>query len=201
MYHLPGSPGRGDDDKVMASLDTLCAVPEVVATEKMDGENTTIHAGGCHARSLDTGAHPARDWVRGFAASISPQLAPGERIVGECLYARHSVAYDALPSWFLGFAWIQDEAIASWDDTLSRFAALGITPVPTLARGAFANDLLARLIDGLDTQRQEGFVIRDARAFPEAEMLHRMGKYVRAGHVAADARHWSRGPIMRNGLA
>ena len=79
---------------------------ELIITEKMDGENTTIHRGGSHARSPDSRYHPSRDWLKAFSAGIQPQLADGERVIGENLYARHSVGYDDLPSFFLGFAWI-----------------------------------------------------------------------------------------------
>ncbi|EJC67123.1 hypothetical protein Rleg5DRAFT_2853 [Rhizobium leguminosarum bv. viciae WSM1455] len=44
-YHLPISPGATSDDKVMTKLDGLM-IADLVITEKMDGENTTIHQGG-----------------------------------------------------------------------------------------------------------------------------------------------------------
>ncbi|RAP39594.1 hypothetical protein BYZ73_19735 [Rhodovulum viride] len=47
--HLPFSPGATSDDKIMSSLEGLMA-EDLVVTEKMDGENTTLHAGGSHAR-------------------------------------------------------------------------------------------------------------------------------------------------------
>lgn len=76
-YHLPISPGATSDDKILATLDGLM-VGDLVVTEKMDGENTTIHRGGSHARSPDSRYHPSRDWLKAFAAAISPQLAEEE---------------------------------------------------------------------------------------------------------------------------
>jgi hypothetical protein len=198
-FHLPISPGATSDDKIMTSLEGL-AVDDLVITEKMDGENTTLHRGGSHARSLDSRGHPSRDWLKAFAAGITPQLAEGERIVGENLYARHSVGYDALPAWFLGFAWILGEEVQPSDLTLMRFEELGITPVPLLWRGAYRPGLFETIAAGLDTARQEGFVVRVAASFPEAEMPRRLGKYVRAGHVQSE-RHWTQGPLIPNGLA
>ena len=55
-FHLPTSPGVGSDDKIIQDLTHMRAADEVVFTEKMDGENTTIFSGGCHARSPDSGA-------------------------------------------------------------------------------------------------------------------------------------------------
>ncbi len=62
-YHLPQSPGATSDDKIMSDVAALVAADDVVFTEKMDGENTTIHCEGCHPRSLDARYHPSRDWM------------------------------------------------------------------------------------------------------------------------------------------
>ncbi|MDQ6435939.1 RNA ligase family protein [Mesorhizobium sp. LHD-90] len=198
-YHLPISPGATSDDKVMQSIDALIA-SELVVTEKMDGENTTIHRQGNHARSLDSRYHPSRDWLKAFAAGISTQLSQDERVVGEYLFARHSVGYDCLPSYFLGFAWIVGEIVQSWDDTTERFADLGITPVPILFRGAYRPRLFEELAKSLDLRQQEGFVVRDAGAFAESDMPARVGKYVREGHVQSGT-HWMKAEVVRNGLA
>lgn len=198
-YHLPTSPGGTSDDKRMVSIDGLM-VADVVVTEKMDGENTTIYRGGTHARSLDSRHHPSRDWLKAFASGVSMQLSDDERIVGEYLFARHSVSYDRLPSYFLGFAWIVGEEVQSWDGTIARFGGLGILPVPQLYRGPCRPRLLDELAATLDLRRQEGFVIRVAGAFPVSEIPIRMGKYVREGHVQSET-HWMKMDVVRNGLA
>ncbi|EAV40208.1 hypothetical protein SIAM614_22712 [Stappia aggregata IAM 12614] len=198
-FHLPISPGATSDDKIMSSLDGLM-VEDLIVTEKMDGENTTIHAGGCHARSPDSRYHPSRDWLKAFAAGISPRLKEGERIIGENLYARHSVAYDALPSYFLGFAWIVDGEVQSWDLTQTRFEELGIRPVPALYRGPYRPGLFNDLAEALDLTKQEGFVARIADAFAETDMPTRIGKYVREGHVESET-HWMKTELIPNRLA
>lgn len=197
-FHLPISPGATSDDKIMASLDGLIG-KDLVVTEKMDGENTTIHARGSHARSPDSRHHPSRDWLKAFAAGISPNLAEGERIVGENLYARHSVAYNSLPSYFLGFAWIVGDEVQSWDLTLARFEELGIQPVPTLYRGLYKPGLFDDLAQSLALSRQEGFVARIADSFAESDMPRRMGKYVREGHVQSET-HWMKAELIPNRL-
>lgn len=137
--------------------------------------------------------------MKAFAAGVSPGLAQRERIVGEYLYARHAIAYEALPSYFLGFAWILDGVIQPWQQTLVRFAELGITSVPVLYRGPPSAQVLHETISGLDLERQEGCVIRTARGFSEAEMQRLLAKYVRADHVQTDV-HWMNAEIIRNGL-
>jgi len=174
-------------------------VEDLIVTVKMDGENTTIHAGGCHARSPDSRYHPSRDWLKAFAAGISPRLKEGERIIGENLYARHSVAYDALPSYFLGFAWIVGDEVQSWDLTHARFEELGIQPVPTLYRGPYLQGLFDDLAESLEPTKQEGFVARIADSFADTDMPTRMGKFVREGHVEAET-HWMKAELIPNRL-
>lgn len=198
-YHLPISPGATSDDKVMTTLDALM-ISDLLITEKMDGENTTIHRGGSYARSPDSGRHPSRAWLKAFAAGISPQLTDDERIVGESLYARHTIGYDDLSSYFLGFAWIMGGEVQSWDMTLARFEHLGIVPVRALYRGPYAAALFENIAASLDISRQEGFVARDAGPFPETEMPSRMGKYVRSGHVQGQ-KHWMNSELIANRLA
>lgn len=195
-FHLPISLGATDDDKIMASTSDL-EVADLVVTEKMDGENTTIHAGGCHARSPDSRYHPSRDWVKAFAAAVSPSLAADERIVGENVFARHAIPYDSLDSYFLGFAWIVGDRVQSWDDTLGRFDELGVCRARTLYRGAFYDGLFEELASGLDLTRQEGFVARCAASFAETDMPKMLGKYVRANHVQTDV-HWTQQPLVPN---
>jgi len=64
--HLYFSPGLQNDDRVMP-LNRLHG-REVVVTEKMDGENTTLYDDTLHARSIDGRYHPSRDWVKRFWA-------------------------------------------------------------------------------------------------------------------------------------
>jgi hypothetical protein len=198
-FHLPISRGATSDDKIMSSLDGL-KVHDLVVTEKMDGENTTIHSGGSHARSPDSRYHPSRDWLKAFAAGISPQLSDEERIIGENLYARHSIAYQALPSYFLGFAWIVGDEVQSRDMTLARFEELSIQPVPTIYRGPYRPGLFDDLAKTLDVNKQEGFVARTAGAFAETAMPDCVGKYVREGHVQTET-HWMKAELIPNRLA
>lgn len=197
-YHLPWSPGRTDDDKVLASL-AAWRGERVVATVKMDGENTSLYADGyLHARSIDGRNHPSRAWVKRFWAARAADLPAGWRVCGENLFARHSIGYDALPSFFLGFGlWDERNICRPWDETLEWFALLGVTPVPTLYDGPFDEAALRalRVPDG-----QEGFVVRAAGAIPYARFRTLVGKFVRANHVQTD-QHWMDGPVVPNGLA
>ena len=197
--HHPWSPGVGSDDKVASDLSRL-ARQNVVVTEKMDGENTTLFRDGYHARSLDSGYHPSRSWLAGWHAGVAHSIPEGWRVCGENLYARHSMAYDALPGFFLAFSvWDDADCCLSWDATLAWLGERTIPVVPTLFRGSLADDALKGIIKGIDPARQEGFVIRTLAGFAMADFPAHVVKWVRAGHVT-DARHWSKAPVVPNGL-
>lgn len=198
-YHMPFSPGATDDDKVLPSLSPWEG-QEVVVTLKMDGENTSLYPDGFHARSLDSRHHPSRDWLARFHAGFAHDIPLGWRICGENLYARHSLPYDELPSYFLGFsAWDEHNLCLSWDDTLVVFDQLGIFPVPMLWRGVFEQHTIETLCKTLDPHIQEGLVMRLADEFAYANFSQSVAKWVRSAHVQTDA-HWMHSAIVPNRL-
>ena len=195
----PWSPGVGSDDKVASDLSRLTG-QDVVVTEKMDGENTTLYRDGFHARSPESGYHPSRSWLAGWHAGIAHVIPVGWRVCGENLYARHSVNYDSLPGYYLAFSvWDEADRCLSWDATLAWLAERGIPAVPVLFRGLLTEAALRGLVKQIDPARQEGFVIRTTDGFALADFPTHVVKWVRAGHVASDI-HWSKGPVIPNGL-
>ena len=198
-YHLPFSPGVSSDDKVLKDLNCFAA-QEVVVTVKMDGENSTLYSDGFHARSIDSRHHSSRDWLAQFHASIAHNIPKGWRVCGENLYARHSIAYTSLPSYFLGFSiWDDTNTALSWDDSITYFELLGITPVDTLYRGTFDEAVLKTLAKTIDTQSQEGFVVRTVNSFHYSEFKHRVAKWVRPKHVNTSS-HWMHTTVVPNTL-
>ncbi|MEV7612666.1 RNA ligase family protein [Streptomyces sp. NPDC089799] len=195
--HLPWSPGATSDDVRAGDLAGF-AGREVVVTEKLDGENTTLYADGLHARSLDSGHHPSRAWVKGLQGRIGDRIPDGWRVCGENMYARHSLPYEDLDSWFYGFSvWDGTGRCLGWDATVRFLRALGV-PVPrVLWRGVFDERALRRL--RLDTARQEGYVVRTVEGFGQAEFGRRVAKWVRTGHVRTDT-HWMHAAVVENGL-
>ncbi|MFE9927060.1 RNA ligase family protein, partial [Streptomyces sp. NPDC005774] len=171
---------------------------EVVVTEKLDGENTTLYADGLHARSLDSAHHPSRAWVKSLQGRIGAEIPHGWRVCGENLFARHSIAYGDLESWFYGFSvWGGGNRCLDWDRTVRFLRRLGI-PVPqVLWRGVFDERALRAL--RLDTVRQEGYVVRTAEGFGRQEFGQRVAKWVRERHVRTDT-HWMHAAVVQNVL-
>ncbi|MEU8926092.1 RNA ligase family protein [Kitasatospora sp. NPDC048545] len=195
--HLPWSPGAAADDVRTGDLGALAGA-EVVVTEKLDGENTTLYADGLHARSLDSAHHPSRAWVKGLQGRVGGRIPDGWRICGENLFARHSIPYTDLESWFYGFSvWTDRDHCLDWDDTVRFLRRLGVPSPRVLWRGRFDERALRTL--KLDPDRQEGYVVRTVRGFSRAEFGARVAKWVRPHHVRTDT-HWMHAAVVENGL-
>lgn len=193
-YHLPMSPGMNDDDRMLKNLEFFRG-KEIVITEKMDGENTTIYSDGyLHARSVDGRNHWSRAWVKNFAQTFAYDLPQDWRVCAENLYAKHSIRYDNLPSYLLGFSIWRGLECLSWDATKEWFQLLGIQSVPVLYEGIFDEKELERIIRDVEGKSDsvEGFVLRNAGDFTWRDFRNNVGKYVRKNHVQT-ATHWFHG--------
>ena len=200
--HLPNSPGITNDDKMLQDLSVLNNRTWVI-TEKMDGENTTMMRDCIYARSLDSNNHPSRNWVKGLWGSINYMIPKGWRICGENMYAKHSIKYNDLESYFLVFSiWNENNKCLSWDETLEWCSKLNLIPVKI-----YGTDLLgkrvyqtvttfSKLIPKLNI---EGFVIRNQDSFHYNYFQENVFKWVRADHVQTDE-HWSNNKIIKNKL-
>ena len=200
-YHLPWSEGMNDDDRMMRSLEGFIG-KRVIATEKMDGENTTMYRDDFHARSLDSQHNFTRDWAKNFWSQIRYDIPEGWRICCENMYAKHSLAYDNLSTYVLGFSiWNERNECLPWDETLVWFELLGITPVPTMYDGIFDERIIRKLYDTKrDWHHKEGYVLRTADGFNYGMFRGCVGKYVRKDHVNT-VKHWLLGGhIEKNGL-
>lgn len=196
--HFDFSPGLTRGDTVIEYLDMFQG-KRIVVSEKIDGENTTMYTDHLHARSLDSRNHPSRNWVKSFHGSIAHLINPNHRICGENVYAKHSIYYTELLSYFYGFSvWdIERNTALSWDDTIEVFDDLGIISAPVLYRGDFSLKVLVDLAVNLDIEHHEGFVVRIEDEIPFDQFDVCVAKWVRPGHVQTDE-HWSHGPVVPN---
>lgn len=191
-FHLPFSPGAHDDDKTLKDCSAFEG-KRVIVTEKMDGENTTLYSDYIHARSIDSRGGEDRAWVKQFWSTIAYDIPPDWRICGENLWAEHSIHYDSLKSYFYGFSiWNERNVCLSWDETLHWFELFNITSVPVLYDGIWDEKKLREIEKSLSWEKNEGYVVRLADAFPYGEFKNSIAKYVRKGHVQT-TKHWRQG--------
>ena len=197
--HFPWSRKVTHDDRVMSMTNLgWFRGRRVVVTEKLDGENTTMYPDHIHARSLDSRFHASRSWVKSFWGGIRADIPKGWRICGENMYAKHSIYYTELESYFYGFSiWNEHNVALPWDETVEWFNLLGIVPVPVLYDGIYDEKIIKWLWKESDRDKIEGNVMRDADAIRFEDFERRFAKFVRKGHVQTDE-HWMHAEIVPN---
>lgn len=197
--HLPWSEGATSDDKKLTS-DDIFVGRKVVVTEKMDGENTSLYSDHYHARSLDSKHHPSRDHVKSLWGQIRHTIPQGWRICGENLYAKHSIFYDNLPSYFMAFSvWNEENEALSWDDTVEFCTSLGLKTVPVIYSGSYDPVLFKAMWDRLYCTSMEGYVVRITDSFKYEDFTKSVAKFVRENHVQT-TEHWMNSVIVPNKL-
>jgi len=202
-HHLPWSEGMTNDDRMLLSMDGFEG-KRVIVSEKMDGENTTCYSDYIHARSVDSRNHPSRNWVKQFHAQFCGDIPDGWRVCGENLFAKHSIQYANLASYFMGFSiWNDRNECLPWDETLEWFdiLGLGILPVKVLYDGLYDEKLIRALWSPKSRETIEGYVLRTAEGFRAVDFRRCVGKFVRKGHVQT-VKHWMHGQrVEKNELS
>jgi hypothetical protein len=198
-HHLPWSEGVTSDDKVVGDTHHFEGV-EVVVTIKMDGENTTIYADGySHARSMDSAHHPSRNMVKAEASRIQAEGLPESfRICGENCYAKHSIAYTDLPSYFLVFSIWDGDRCLSWEETEMWCELLGLKAVEVIYKGPWDESAIKKAWEGR-SGGNEGYVVRVAAEFNIKDFKTSLNKWVRKDHVQTES-HWMHQEITPNGI-
>lgn len=189
-YHLPFSEGRSSDDKIIHDLAHFEG-KEIVISEKMDGENTSLYTDRTHARSLDSQHNFTRDWIKKMHSVLKFEIPEGYRLCGENMAYFHSIHYTDLESFFYLFSvWNEKNVCLSYDETVMWANLLDLVMPKVFYRGLFDIKALHMVNSSIDFSTCEGFVGRLASSFHYDDFSSSMFKYVRAGHVNDGAEHW-----------
>lgn len=212
--HLAGLPGASvRDDKVLSHSERdLFLTHEVTIEEKIDGANLGISfddAGNIQAQNR---GNLLQEPMSGQWKSFPEWLAlRGDRffevltdryiLFGEWCYAKHSISYDCLPDWFIGFD-IYDCQASRFVSKARRdglLAKLEVDAIACLASGRFS---FAEINGYLGTSRYgqteaEGLYLR----YDDGDWLGQRAKLVRSDFIQSIDTHWSRGPLEVNRLA
>ena len=217
-FHLPWSEGCTSDDKRAASVASLINV-DIVITEKMDGSNSSLEKAGCFARThAGPPSHPSFDGLKALHAAKRHLIPANFQLFGEWLYAKHSIAYDKLPAYFMLFNArcmdIPERLIDptftcavewfAWDEVELWADEIGVPTVPVLFKGKVSSEKelkeltlsLMKENSRVGTER-EGVVVRVARSFNDEEFSSCVMKFVRKDHVQTGD-HWSHKEIVKN---
>lgn len=184
---------------------------ELVVEEKVDGANLGISfdaEGNIRAQNRGVYLHlpsagqwqKLSEWLNPRTDALFEQLTDRYIIFGEWCYAQHSVIYDRLPDWFLGFD-VFDKSTAKFFSCSRRgdaFQALEIPQVPVIKRGRFLLSKLNSLLSQskLSDKPAEGLYLR----FDQGDWLEQRAKLVRPAFIQSVEQHWSRSSIRANRL-
>jgi hypothetical protein len=151
-----------------------------------------------HARSLNFKPHSSRDWIKKFHASIAHHIPEGWRLCGENLFAKHSIAYENLESYFYLFSvWNERNECLDWEQTLEWAALLELKTPKELYKWDWDEKSISKL--AVNTAISEGYVIRATNQFSYETFEQHMAKWVREAHITTD-QNWMHQEIVPNRL-
>jgi hypothetical protein len=206
-FHLPWSENLQNDDRKHENVEFLLNKP-VVTTLKMDGEGSSLCSDHMHARSINSGHHPSRSWLKALHGQIAQDIPKGFRVVGENVYAKHSIYYQHLKTYFYVFSiWNENNIALSWDETHEYAELLGLTMVPEICFGTYKT--IEEMRSDIETNLEkyskickdeiEGYVVRLADRIPYKDWRISSGKFVRKNHVQT-SENWITQPVIPNKL-
>ncbi len=207
----PGGLVRGDklvDEAVRHRL----LSETVTVEEKVDGANVGIwfddddqprlqSRGELIGPSAHPQFNPLKAWVAARRYRLNEVLAKRYIFFGEWCYARHTVFYDKLPDYFLGFDVFdrKQDCFLSTNRRDTLLEPLEIEMIPKLYEGVLGDiNKLHVLLDTsmVGSQPMEGVYIR----LDKDACLVLRAKYVRKSFLQPDEIHWSRREIEPNRL-
>ena len=184
---------------------------ELVVEEKIDGANLGISFDSDgNIRAQNRGAYlelpgsgqwkKLAEWLALKTETFFEHLFDRYILFGEWCYARHTVFYDRLPDWFLGFD-IYDRETGRFLSCGRRdefFRTIRICPVPTISCGHFTLSELSELLlqSKLGDHSAEGIYLRSDRG----GWLVQRAKLVYPAFIQSIEQHWSRKNIEPNRL-
>ena len=208
---MPGVDVRGDKVLLDSERDTFLK-HEVTIEEKIDGANLGISfdvGGNIRAQNRGQYLHlpgygqwkKLDDWLTQRIDMLFEYLSDHFILFGEWCYAQHSVFYNRLPDWFLGFD-VYDKRSGRFLSSLRRdefFTKMCVTQVPVLERGHFTYPEIQKFLSTsrLSNQPAEGIYLR----YDQDDWLTQRAKLVRPAFIQAVTQHWSRSAIRPNQLS
>ena len=221
FFRFPHTPhiawlGKGTprDDKVLASLEVVSLLSgPVVVEEKIDGANLGISVNqdgrlrlqnrGDYLRKPFSGQFKKLSaWIGLRENDLISMLGNSLILFGEWCAARHSVAYDRLPDWFIVFD-IYNSSTRRFCSTKRRNELATLLELPVVSevlRGKTTLPSLKDLVLNNPSQYRdgmmEGLVIRQE----SEDWLETRAKLVRPDFTQAIDEHWRRRDLEWNKL-
>jgi hypothetical protein len=206
--------GSPRDDKVLKPDEvTEFLAADLIVEEKVDGANLGISLGPdgrLRPQSRGNYLAPGRShaqwnplwpWLAERRAVLEEGLRGGLMLFGEWCYARHTVPYDALPDWFLGFDVFEIASRRFWpvDRRNAWLHERGLVAVPEVKRGRVQSGQVSSLLatSAVGHVPMEGVYLRRE----SGGWLQSRAKVVSAVFKQQIEEHWTRRSVIPNHLA
>ncbi|MDK5174286.1 RNA ligase family protein [Serratia nevei] len=211
MFKFPSTPHLlGSDfidirkDKIMPPAEVKDMLSkEIIVEEKIDGANLGIsfnsygdlilqNRGKIITSPLTGQWIGVHKWINEKIESFFDTLSDHYIIFGEWCFATHSIYYDSLPDWFLGFD-VFDKKENVFIDINRRneiFKKCNITPVPLVSIGQFTISEIYEMItiSAFSTNKSEGVYLKQEN---DRQVIKR-AKIVRDDFIQNIDEHWSK---------
>lgn len=212
LLWIDGHPPR--NDKVLSATEAATFLQNpVVVEEKVDGANLGFSVGPdgrLRAQSRANYLNPSRchtqwkplwSWLAERESSVIDALGTDLILFGEWCYARHTLGYDLLPDWFLGFDILERQSGLFWS-TLRRnrfLGDLGLFSAPEIRRGKVTLKDLPKFIgrSAIGIGPAEGIYLRIEDEFHLRQRAKIVGEAFRSRVEQA----WTRKALVPNALA
>jgi ATP-dependent RNA circularization protein (DNA/RNA ligase family) len=208
------SPGPLREDRVLSDGEVREFLgDEVVIEEKVDGANIGIavssdrtlsvqNRGAFVERPAPVQFQPLWNWLGSRSDELITGLGQNLILFGEWCYAVHSIRYDRLPDWFIGFD-IYDRVAGAYfgaDRRNELLSALNLYSVPRIAKGHFSLPQVTKLLESSESafgsSKIEGLYLRrESQGWLEQRV-----KIVQSEFTQSITSHWSSRPLSRNAL-
>lgn len=203
--------GSPREDKLMPNGEAEAFLrQEVVVEEKVDGANLGLSVGADgRIRAQSRGNYlapghshaqwkPLWPWLACREERLVDALGQELMLFGEWCHALHTIAYEALPDWFLVFDVFEPARCAFWSSDRRNALAneLGLYTVPTIFRGLLTLHRVPNLIgpSSIGSPRMEGIYLRRE----SSGHLVARAKVVSPEFRQQIEEHWSRRRLIPN---
>jgi hypothetical protein len=205
--------GTPRDDKVLKPANVAEFLSgEVIIEEKVDGANLGFSLGADNRVCAQSRGHylapgrshaqwnPLWSWLAEWQVVLEDGLRSGLILYGEWCYARHTVPYDALPDWFLGFDIFEIESrrFMSVNRRNAWLQERGLVSVPEVKRGKVHINQMTSLLatSSVGHAPMEGLYVRREHG----GWLQSRAKIVSAVFKQQIEEHWTRRSVVPNQL-
>lgn len=218
FYKFPSTPYIEIDmtmkrsDKILQKyeVEDILSRP-ITVEEKIDGANLGIsfnssgelqlqNRGNFLTMPLEGQWKPLDKWIACHEAAIFDELMDRYILFGEWCYAKHSIYYNALPDWFIGFDVydIDRERFLSVERRNSLMEKMRVEVVPKLGYGSYELGELSHFFkkSNYGDEDCEGIYIRQ----DHGKYLKRRAKMVRTEFKQDITDHWSKRKLECNSV-